>query len=300
MIKRLMHARVRIVVALVATFTTAAVALSASGPPPMVGRAPSEPPPIPADAFTAVIVPSASRLPDRPASVESRPPSRPDDRPEAAIRRVPSLGARTPTATPAAPAPPSGSTHRVSQGDTLWQIAAWHRADLALILRWNDVDARRLAIGQRLVVAGGRKMTARPGPGGASAPKAASPVSRSPAGDHDWPLAVRGTISRGFSAAHPALDIAAQAGTAVRAIASGTVAWAGWKNNGGGYVVVIHHPDGMTSTYNHNRAVAVRRGEQVAAGQRIASVGATGLATGPHLDLRIEMGGRLVNPLGLL
>lgn len=299
MIKRLSHARVRIVVVLVATFSTAAIALSASGPPPMIGRAPSEPLPIPANAFTAVTVPSASWLLDRPASVESRPPSRPEDRAEAAIRRGPSFGSATPTATPAAPSPPSGPIHRVRQGDTLWQLAAWHRADLALILRWNDVDARRLAIGQRIVVVGGRKMTARPGPVGAGAPRAASPVSRSPAGDHFWPLAIRGTITQGFSAAHPAMDIAAPAGTAVRAIASGIVAWAGWKNNGGGYVVVIRHPDGMTSTYNHNRGVTVRRGERVAARQRIASVGATGLATGPHLDLRIEMGGRLVNPLRL-
>jgi murein DD-endopeptidase MepM/ murein hydrolase activator NlpD len=53
----------------------------------------------------------------------------------------------------------------------------------------------------------------------------------------------------------------------------------------------------MVSTYNHNRDVAVRRGQLVEAGQQIAWVGATGLATGPHLDLRIEMGGSLVNPL---
>ena len=96
---------------------------------------------------------------------------------------------------------------------------------------------------------------------------------------------------------HPGIDIAAPSGTPVRAIARGKVAWAGWKDNGGGYVVVIRHPDGMVSTYNHNKNVAVRRGQSVAAGQQIARVGATGRATGPHLDLRIEMGGRLINPL---
>jgi murein DD-endopeptidase MepM/ murein hydrolase activator NlpD len=116
---------------------------------------------------------------------------------------------------------------------------------------------------------------------------------------HLWPLAIRGTISSRFSSTHPGIDIAAPSGTPVRAIASGTIAWAGWKTNGGGYVVVIRHPDGMRSTYNHNRGVAVRRGDRVTRGQRIAWVGESGRATGPHLDLRIQMGGRFVNPLAL-
>jgi murein DD-endopeptidase MepM/ murein hydrolase activator NlpD len=124
-------------------------------------------------------------------------------------------------------------------------------------------------------------------------------VARQPSGSggHLWPLPVRGTITNRFSAGHPAIDIAAPLGTSVRAIAAGTVIDAGWRNNGGGNVVVIRHPDGMVSTYNHNRGVTVRRGQLVEAGQQIAWVGATGLATGPHLDLRIEMGGSLVNPL---
>jgi len=77
------------------------------------------------------------------------------------------------------------------------------------------------------------------------------------------------------------------------------VVFAGWKDNGGGYVVVLRHRDGMRSTYNHNRSVTVAVGARVVAGQRIARLGSTGRSTGPHLDLRIEMGGRFVNPPGL-
>ena len=55
----------------------------------------------------------------------------------------------------------------------------------------------------------------------------------------------------------------------------------------------------MRSTYNHNQSVTVAAGARVNAGQRIARLGSTGRSTGPHLDLRIEMGGRFVNPLGL-
>ncbi|WP_331547836.1 M23 family metallopeptidase [Propionicimonas sp.] len=114
-----------------------------------------------------------------------------------------------------------------------------------------------------------------------------------------WPLAVRGVVTTRFSSAHPGIDISAPGGTAVRAIAAGTVVFAGWKNNGGGYVVVLRHPDGMRSTYNHNQSVTVAVGARVVAGQRIARLGSTGRSTGPHLDLRIEMGGRFVNPLRL-
>ena len=75
--------------------------------------------------------------------------------------------------------------------------------------------------------------------------------------------------------------------------------WAGWTANSGGYVVVIRHPGGMRSTYNHNSKVRVEVGEAVKRGQTIAQVGSTGWSTGPHLDVRIEMGGRFVNPMDI-
>jgi len=53
----------------------------------------------------------------------------------------------------------------------------------------------------------------------------------------------------------------------------------------------------MRSTYNHNSKLKVRRGDKVAKGETIALVGSTGNSTGPHLDIRISMGGRLIDPL---
>ncbi len=261
---------------------------------------------LPADAFRPIAIP-VTRTPE-PTTVAS--PSPLNDPEPAREPARPSAAPATPE-----PTPPPGPVHVVRAGDTLWQIAVWHRADLASILRWSPaVDPRRLVTGQRILVPGGAPMP-KPAPTSMPAPTpeptptprpvkpATSSVgtSRPPAnvGRHLWPLPIRGTITTRFSAAHPAIDIAAPSGTTVRAIAAGTVAYAGWKGNGGGYVVVIRHPDGMVSTYNHNRDVAVRRGQVVAAGERIAWVGATGLATGPHLDLRIEMDGRLVNPLAV-
>jgi murein DD-endopeptidase MepM/ murein hydrolase activator NlpD len=218
----------------------------------------------------------------------------------------------SPTITPARsaspPKAPKGPTHVVTAGDNLWTIARRHSTDLADILRWNDgVDPDRLVAGQRILVPGGSKMASLPQPtrlaprttSSRPAPMTRRASSQAQEGDHLWPLAVRGTLTTRFSAAHPGIDIAAPLGTPVRAVAGGTVVWAGWKDNGGGYVVEIEHPDGMRSTYNHNSKVTVERGDKVAQGDTIALVGATGRATGPHLDFRVWMGGRLVDPLEL-
>ena len=247
-------------------------------------KPPSTPSPVPPETFRPVVVPSQTAPPTS-ASISSR---------------VPDVGLRESVASPSAtpePTAPAGPEHVVRGGDTLWQIAAWHRADLEQILRWNpDTDPRRLVTGQRILVPGGEPM-----PTPAPTPKAntGGPTLPARSGTHVWPLPVRGIITTRFSAAHPGIDIATRAGTPVRAISAGTVTWAGWKDNGGGYVVVIRHTGGMVSTYNHNREVIVRVGQEVAVGEQIAAVGATGWATGPHLDLRIEMGGKLIDPLRL-
>lgn len=204
--------------------------------------------------------------------------------------------------------PPRGPTHVVVAGDTLWTIARRHSASLAAIQRWNTgVEAYKLVSGQRILVPSGSAMRALPSPAAprpakaatSRAPRATPPAARSTI-DHVWPLAVRGTITRQFSAAHLGIDIAAPIGTPVRAVAAGTVIWAGWKDNGGGFVVVIRHLDGMRSTYNHNSKVDVAVGQRVAAGETVARVGSTGWSTGPHLDVRIEMDGRFVDPLVVL
>ncbi len=201
--------------------------------------------------------------------------------------------------------PPPGPTHTVREGDSLWSIAAMHGVPLAVVARWNPgVDPASLRIGSTVLVPGGRAVapdpapTPRPKPTPTPTPKPTpKPTPRPVTSDHRWPLAIRGVVTTTFSSRHPGIDIAAPSGTAIRAVAAGVVTWAGWKDNGGGFVVVLRHPDGMISTYNHGRRVLVSVGQRVAGGQRIAEVGSTGNSTGPHLDVRIEMGGRFVNPL---
>jgi murein DD-endopeptidase MepM/ murein hydrolase activator NlpD len=96
---------------------------------------------------------------------------------------------------------------------------------------------------------------------------------------------------------HLAVDYGAPVGTPVRAVSDGTVLTAGWQG-GNGISVTVRHARGYETMYNHLSAALVRAGERVRQRQVIGRVGATGLATGPHLDYRVKKDGRWVNPLG--
>jgi murein DD-endopeptidase MepM/ murein hydrolase activator NlpD len=98
---------------------------------------------------------------------------------------------------------------------------------------------------------------------------------------------------------HLAIDYAAPIGTPVRAVSDGTVTAAGW-NGGNGVSITLRHRSGFQTMYNHLARVAggVRPGGRVSQRQVIGYVGATGLATGPHLDYRVARNGVFVNPIG--
>jgi murein DD-endopeptidase MepM/ murein hydrolase activator NlpD len=97
---------------------------------------------------------------------------------------------------------------------------------------------------------------------------------------------------------HLAIDYAAPVGTPVRAVADGVVVRAGW-NGGNGIQVHLRHRSGYETQYNHLSRVGdgIRPGARVRQKQIIGNVGATGLATGPHLDYRVARNGTFVNPL---
>jgi len=97
---------------------------------------------------------------------------------------------------------------------------------------------------------------------------------------------------------HLGIDYAAPVGAPVVAVASGTVISAGWSG-GSGNMVHLRHASGFESYYLHLSAFAsgIRSGTHVDQGSLIGRVGATGLATGPHLDYRLKKNGVFVNPL---
>ncbi|MGE4132796.1 MAG: M23 family metallopeptidase, partial [Bdellovibrionales bacterium] len=97
---------------------------------------------------------------------------------------------------------------------------------------------------------------------------------------------------------HLGVDYAAARGTPIRSVGDGTVLLAGWKG-GGGRTVKIRHNSTYQTSYLHMSGFAkgIKRGTRVKQGQIIGYVGATGLATGPHLHFEFSVNGKVVDPL---
>jgi murein DD-endopeptidase MepM/ murein hydrolase activator NlpD len=100
----------------------------------------------------------------------------------------------------------------------------------------------------------------------------------------------------GIVTTHLGIDYAAPAGTPVVASADGLVILAGWWG-GFGQAIKLRHPNGYETLYGHLSRVLVHAGQHVTQGEAIGAVGATGLATGPHLDYRMSRNGVFLNPL---
>jgi murein DD-endopeptidase MepM/ murein hydrolase activator NlpD len=94
---------------------------------------------------------------------------------------------------------------------------------------------------------------------------------------------------------HTGIDFGAPYGAPIVAAGGGTVILAHYTN-GYGNCVVIDHGDGVTTLYGHCSALLVSVDEVVRQGQQIARVGATGMATGPHLHFEVRRNGVPVNP----
>jgi murein DD-endopeptidase MepM/ murein hydrolase activator NlpD len=104
----------------------------------------------------------------------------------------------------------------------------------------------------------------------------------------------------GYRKEHAGVDYAAPAGTPVWAIGDGAIEAAGYKGSNGNYVA-IRHRNGLETFYCHLSRIAegIHPGSHVLQKRVIGFVGATGLATGPHLHYALKKGGQFMNPLAL-
>lgn len=97
--------------------------------------------------------------------------------------------------------------------------------------------------------------------------------------------------------AHPAIDYAAPTGTPIMTVGDGKIVDIGFTNGNGNYIK-IRHSNGYETMYLHMSRFAkgMKQGRRVNQGEVIGYVGATGLATGPHLCFRMTKNGAPVNP----
>ncbi len=109
---------------------------------------------------------------------------------------------------------------------------------------------------------------------------------------------ITGNLSETFNGddKHYGVDVVAELGTPVKAIADGTVILSEWTADTG-YILTVQHTNDFISVYKHNGSLLKEQGEQVKSGEAIANVGSTGeLTTGPHLHFELWNKGIPVNP----
>jgi murein DD-endopeptidase MepM/ murein hydrolase activator NlpD len=208
------------------------------------------------------------------------------------------------------PPDPRGKTRRISVGHFTWRsVPIVILAALAAVGLWEGERARRtqmtiaeLSNVQDALVA--LSDTVRQLRDMASADSARAHALRRVF------MPVNGAISSRFSSSrrhpilrvlrpHKGIDVAAPSGSGIVAPSVGVVRSVGW-HMGYGLTVQIDHGNGVTSLFAHCRKAFVKPGQRVEPGQRIALVGSTGLATGPHLHFELLVHGRQVDPIRFL
>jgi murein DD-endopeptidase MepM/ murein hydrolase activator NlpD len=103
----------------------------------------------------------------------------------------------------------------------------------------------------------------------------------------------------GYTAFHPGVDFAGEAGDRVVSVATGVVTWSG-ERVGYGNLVEIDHGNGYLTRYGHNSKLLVKVGDTVQKGQSLALIGSTGHSTGPHLHFEVLRDGNPVDPMSFI
>ena len=188
-----------------------------------------------------------------------------------------------------------GAHHTVRKGENLYRIGRRYGIPAEVIREANGIrDVTTLRVGQRLWI----PAAGRAGASGSLARRLRSDVRKETGIDFKWP--VQGKLTSRYGkrgrSPHEGIDIGAPRGTDIYAAESGKVVHVGRMGDYGKLVIVKHAGD-YRSVYAHVNRYYVRKGSFVEKGQRIAEVGATGNATGPHLHFEIRERDRPRDPM---
>ncbi|MBQ2313824.1 MAG: M23 family metallopeptidase [Treponema sp.] len=188
-----------------------------------------------------------------------------------------------------------GMKHVVAAGETLEGLSAKYAVAYEDLLDVNDLDSSVLTVGQVLFIPGA-KMDKQS-------------LQKAMGERFTYPITAKWRLSSGFGArkdpitgvnsSHTGIDMACPTGTRINAALSGTVAFVGWSNVFGNYVI-IKHIDGYQTLYGHMSKISTKKGAFVNQGEKIGEVGSTGYSTGPHLHFTVYKNGKLVNPMTVL
>jgi murein DD-endopeptidase MepM/ murein hydrolase activator NlpD len=196
--------------------------------------------------------------------------------------------------------PVSGVLYEVKSGDTLQSIAdKWKVPAQAIVdVNWLD-EPYTVTAGQKLVLPEAEIPTPTPTPTKAAPVANSGPAVGKGNGMFIWP--VPGQVTQYFSSYHNGVDIGNRGiSSPIVAAGTGTVAFAGWWDGGGGNSVWIDHGNGYVTMYAHMSKILVGVGQRVTQGTQIGITGETGRAFGIHLHFMVEYNHKILNPLSVL
>ncbi len=216
----------------------------------------------------------------------------------------------------------SNKYYTVKRGDTLASIARKYGTTYQALAQKNNIrPPYALNVGQKIAVTGTAqqsqnvaKTTTSPTPKTTAASSSKSTtkttstassvaVSTKRAAKFVWPVTGKiissfGTVGKGLK--NDGINISAPLGTSVKAGDKGTVAYAGNGLKGFGNLILIKHSDGYITAYAHTDKILVKKGQSVARGEKIATVGKTGGVSAPQLHFEVRAGKKAVNPRNYL
>lgn len=209
----------------------------------------------------------------------------------------------------------SNKYHIVKRGDTLASIARKYGTNYRTLAQKNNIKPPyELKIGQKIALSGTQsasasqnKQTVKNTYQTKNTQKSTSYstpyVSTKRNTKFIWPVSGRiissfGTVGKGLK--NDGINISAPLGTTVKAGDKGTVAYAGNGLKGFGNLILIKHTDGYITAYAHTDKILVQKGQTVARGEKIATVGKTGGVSAPQLHFEVRAGKKAVNPKNYL
>ena len=188
-----------------------------------------------------------------------------------------------------------GVMYTVSKGNSLAGLSAKFGVPLEDLLDVNDLASQTLTVGQQLFIPGAKMDASKLHEVLGDLFKIPISAAYRISSKFGW----RPDPFTGVRSYHTGIDLACPEGTPIRAAMNGKIAFVGWSNVFGNYIIV-NHPNGYQTLYGHLSASRVKKGQSVTQATVIGLVGSTGYSTGAHLHFTVYKNGRLVNPSSVL
>ena len=190
------------------------------------------------------------------------------------------------------PEPTPEGYYRVQRGDTLYKISRQFNQTARTLIRWNQLsNPSQLEVGQLLRV----KAKVSPPQPSAGQIAAAKPIKPNNSLQLQWPA--QGKLVNQYNGnSHKGITIEGNVGTPIYAAAAGKVLYVGNTVRGYGNLILIGHTSSTLTAYTHNNTMLVKQGQNVRAGEQIATMGNSDTNRAKlHFEVRIN--GKAVNPM---